>query len=150
MTTAWDIETSLAADVARLLAAAGLHVDVSDGEPTRGPDGTLAIVHTGTDGRVRSTVIVTVTTGTTTNRRASGESTLRARTVNVLVVASTRRACRGIGERVREVLDGHRLGAPNGLLEDASYDGEPLQEPDITPARWSYPLAFNARTTRGT
>lgn len=150
MTTAWDIETSLAVDVARLLVAAGMSVDLSDGEPTRGPDGTFAVVHTGTDGRVRATVIVTVTTGTATNRRASGESTIRARTVNVLVVAASRRACRGIAESVREVLDGHRLGKPHGLLEDASYDGEPLQEPDITPTRWSYPLAFNARTTRGT
>lgn len=104
----------------------------------------------GADGRVERTVIVTVTTGTASNRRAAGGSVNRNRYVNVLVVTASRDSCIWLTDHVRDALTDLPLGHPHGRLADASYDGEPVQELDTAPARWSRALTFQTTTKRST
>lgn len=114
-----------------------LGVDVTTGEPK-----------TGSDGKIRRTVIHSATTGIAGGRRAAGGSVNRARYVNVLIVAPSRETCLWLAQAVQEALTDLSLGSPHGRLTDASYDGEPLPEPDIAPARWSRALAFTITTKR--
>lgn len=118
-------------------ALAPLGVDVTTSEPK-----------IGADGKIRRTVIHSTTTGIAGNRRAAGGSVDRARYVNVLVVAPSRESCLWLAQGVHEALTDLSLGAPHGRLTDASYDGDPLPEPDIAPARWSRALAFMITTKR--
>lgn len=118
-------------------ALAPLGVDVTTGEPK-----------IGADGKIRRTVIHSTTTGIAGSRRAAGGSVDRARYVNILVVAPSREACLWLAQAVHETLTDLPLGAPHGRLTDASYDGDPLPEPDIAPARWSRALAFQITTKR--
>lgn len=121
-----------------IAALAHLDVDVTDGEPV-----------TDSNGRVRRTVILGVTTGTASNRRAAGGSVNRDGYVNVLIVTPSRDSCLWLSERARDALAD--LPLPGGArLTDASYDGEPLPEPDTSPARWSRALAFTATRKRNT
>jgi len=112
-------------------------VDITSGEPETDPDG-----------RVRRTVILTTTAGTAGNRRAAGGSVNRDGYVNALVVAASRDSCVWLTERVRDALADMPLGNGQGRLTDASYDAEPLSEPDTSPARWSQALAFTATRKR--
>lgn len=114
-----------------------LDVDLTDGEPVTGPDG-----------RVRRTVILSVTTGTATNRRAAGGSVDRVGTVNALIVTASRDSCLWLTERVRDALADVPLGGGQGRLTDASYDTEPIPEPDTRPESWSQALAFTATRKR--
>lgn len=133
-----------------IAALAHLDVDISDGNPTRDPsDGASRIVHLDGGGRVRRTVILGVTTGTASNRRAAGGSVDRAGYVNALVVAPSRDSCLWLSERARDALADQPLPG-GGRLTDASYDGEPLPEPDTSPARWSRALTFTATRKRNT
>lgn len=117
---------------------AHLDVDVTDGEPA-----------IDASGRVRRTVILGVTTGTASNRRAAGGSVNRDGYVNALIVAPSRDSCLWLSERARDALADMPL--PGGArLTDESYDGEPLPEPDTSPARWSRALAFTATRKRNT
>lgn len=118
-------------------ALAHIDADITDGEPVTGPDG-----------RVRHTVIVGVTTGVASQRRAGGRSTASNGTVNALVVTSSRDSCLWLTQRVRDALADYPLGKPHGRLTDASYDGEPVPEPGTAPARWSRALAFQITTKR--
>lgn len=127
-----------------------LGVDISDGNATHDPvDGKNRIVHLDANGIVRRTVIIGVTTGMTSGRRGSGRSVNTDGYVNALVVAPSRDSCLWLTEKVRDALADYPLGRPHGRLTDASYDGEPLPEPDISPARWSKALAFTATRKRG-
>lgn len=114
-----------------------LGVDVTTGEPK-----------TGADGKIRRTVIHSATTGIAGGRRAAGGSVNRARYVNALIVAPSRETCLWLAQAVQERLTDLSLGSPHGRLTDASYDGEPLPEPDVSPARWSRALAFTITTKR--
>lgn len=129
---------------------AHLDIDVSDGNPTRDPsDGVNRVMHLDSSGRVRRTVVLGVTTGTATNRRAAGGSVNRDGYVNALIVTPSRDSCLWLSERARDALAD--LPLPGGArLTDASYDGEPLPEPDTSPARWSRALAFTATRKRNT
>ena len=118
-------------------ALAHLGVDVTTGEPEIGPDG-----------RVKRTVIYSATTGIAGGRRAAGGSVNRARYVNVLIVAPSRETCLWLAQAVQDALVDLSLGSPHGRLTDASYDGEPLPEPDTSPARWSRALAYTITTKR--
>lgn len=118
-------------------ALAPLGVDVTTGEP-----------ETGTDGRVNRTVIHSATTGVAGGRRAAGGSVNRARYVNALVVAPSRETCLWLAQAVQERLTDLSLGSPHGRLTDASYDGDPIPEPDTSPARWSRALAYTITTKR--
>lgn len=121
-----------------IAALSHLDVDLTDGEP-----------ETDSDGRVRRTVIIGVTTGTATNRRAAGGSVDRDGYVNALVVTSSRDSCLWLTERTRDALADMPL--PGGArLTDASYDGEPLPEPSTAPGRWSRALALTATRKRST
>ncbi len=121
-----------------IAALAHLDVDVTDGEPV-----------TDSKGRVRRTVVLGVTTGTAANRRAAGGSVNRDGYVNALIVTPSRDSCLWLSERARDALAD--LPLPGGArLTDASYDGEPLPEPDTSPARWSRALAFTATRKRNT
>lgn len=120
-----------------IAALAHLDVDLTDGEPETGPDG-----------YVKRTVVISVTTGTATNRRAGGRSVNVDGHINALVVASSRDACLWLTERARDALAD--LPLPGGRLTDASYDGEPLPEPNTAPGRWSRALAFTATRKRST
>lgn len=121
-----------------IAALAHLDVDVTDGEPV-----------TDSNGRVRRTVVLGVTTGTASNRRAAGGSVNRDGYVNALIVTPSRDSCLWLSERARDALAD--LPLPGGArLTDASYDGEPLPEPDTSPARWSRALAFTATRKRNT
>jgi hypothetical protein len=121
-----------------LAALAHLDVDITDGEPD-----------IDASGRIRHTVILGVTTGTATNRRAAGGSVNRDGYVNALIVTPSRDSCLWLSERARDALADMSL--PGGArLTDASYDGEPLPEPDTAPARWSRALAFTATRKRNT
>lgn len=115
-------------------------------------DGVGAIVTAGevetVDGRIRNTVVVGTTTGVASARRAAGGSVNRDGYVNALVVGTSRDACLALSQRVRDTLSDLDLGSPHGRLTDASYDGEPLPEPDTSPARWSRALAFITTTKR--
>lgn len=115
---------------------APLDVDITDGEP-----------ETGSDGRVRRTVILDVTSGTGEGYRMAGRGTRARRSVNVLVVASSRDSCVWLTERVLELLDGARLTG-GGTLTDASYDGPPTPEPGTTSGLWSKALTLTAITRR--
>lgn len=127
-----------------------LGVDISDGNPTRDPsDGVQRVVHVDRTGRVRRTVILGVTTGTATNRRAAGGSVNRDGYVNALIVTPSRDSCLWLSEHARDALTD--LPIPGGTrLTDASYDGEPIPEPGTAPARWSRALAFTATRKRNT
>lgn len=114
-----------------------LDVDITDGEP-----------ETGTDGRIRQTVVIGVTNGVATQRRAAGGSVNRDGYVNALVVTPSRDSCLWLTQRVRDALADFPLGKPHGRLTDASYDGEPVPEPGTSPARWSRALAFTITTKR--
>lgn len=119
-----------------IAALAHLDVDLTDGEPVTEPGG-----------RVHRTVILGVTTGTATNRRAGGRSVNVDGYVNALVVAPSRDSCLWLTERARDALADMPL--PGGArLTDASYDGEPIPEPDTSPGRWSRALAFTATRKR--
>lgn len=118
-------------------ALAPLGVDVTTSEPK-----------IGADGKIRRTVIHSTTTGTASRRRAAGGSVDRDRYVNVLVVAPSRDTCLWLAQAVQERLADLSLGPPHGRLTDASYDGDPLPEPDTSPARWSRALAFTITTKR--
>ena len=121
-----------------IAALAHLDVDVTDGEPVADANG-----------RVRRTVVLGVTTGTAANRRAAGGSVNRDGYVNALIVTPSRDSCLWLSERARDALAD--LPLPGGArLTDASYDGEPLPEPDTSPARWSRALAFTATRKRNT
>ena len=115
-----------------------LGVDITDGDAETGPDG-----------RVRRTIIIGVTVGVATNRRAAGGSVNRAGVVNALVVAPSQDSCLWLAERARDALADMPLPG-GGRLTDQSYDGSPSQEPDIAPARWSTALAFQAVRKRNT
>lgn len=114
-----------------------LNVDVTPGE-----------VQTGSDGRVRRTVILTITAGVAASRRAAGGTVDRDGYINALIVAPSRDSCLWLTEHVRDTLADYPLGHPHGRLTDESYDGDPLPEPDTTPARWSKALAFTATRKR--
>ena len=114
-----------------------LDVDITDGEP-----------ETGLDGRIRRTVIVSVTPGTTTGRRASGGSVNVVGYVNAMVVTASRDSCLWLSEQVQRSLADLPLERGSGALTDESYDGEPLPEPNTSPARWSTALAFRATRKR--
>lgn len=120
-----------------LAALAHPDIDTTDGEPA-----------TGADGRVHRTVIVGVTPGTTGGRRAAGGSVNRDVTVNALCVAPSRDACLWLSQWASARLADLYLGSPHGRLTDASYDGEPVPEPDTSPARWSRALAYTITTKR--
>ncbi len=121
-----------------IAALAHLDVDVTDGEPV-----------TDSNGRIRRTVILGVTTGTATNRRAAGGSVNRDGYVNALIVTPSYDSCLWLTERARDALADMPL--PGGArLTDASYDGEPVPEPDTSPARWSRALTFTATRKRNT
>lgn len=119
-----------------IAALAHLDVTVTDGEPRT------------VDGRVEQTVVVGVTNGVATLRRAGGRSTASDGYVNALVVTSSRDSCLWPTQRVRDALADYPLGKPHGRLTDASYDGEPVPEPGTDPARWSRALAFQITTKR--
>lgn len=114
-----------------------LDVDLTDGEP-----------ETDADGRIRQTVVIGVTNGIATQRRAAGGSVNRDGYVNALVVTPSRDSCLWLTQRVRDALADYPLGKPHGRLTDASYDGEPVPEPGTSPARWSRALAFTITTKR--
>ena len=118
-------------------ALAPLDADVTTGEPK-----------TGADGKIRRTVIYSATTGVAGGRRAAGGSVNRARYVNTLIVAPSRETCLWLAQAVQEQLTDLSLGSPHGRLTDASYDGDPIPEPDTSPARWSRALAFTITTKR--
>lgn len=120
-----------------IAALAHLDADITDGEPITGPGG-----------RIPHTVIVGVTNGIASQRRAAGGSVNRDGYVNVLVVTTSRDSCLWLTQRVRDALADYPLGAPHGRLTDASYDGEPVPEPQTSPARWSRSLAFTITTKR--
>ncbi|MDN5687128.1 MAG: hypothetical protein L0G94_10715 [Brachybacterium sp.] len=117
-------------------ALAHLDVTVTAGEPGT-PFGT-----------VEQTVIIGVTPGLASLRRAAGGSVDRDGYVNALVVTASRDSCLWLTQRVRDALADFPLGSPHGRLTDASYDGEPVPEPDTSPARWSRALAFTITTKR--
>lgn len=119
-----------------ITALAHLDADITDGEPVTGPGGTI-----------RATVIVGVTNGIASNRRAAGGSVNRDGYVNALVVTASRDSCLWLTERTRDALADTPLPG-GGRLTDASYDGEPVPEPDTSPARWSRALAFTATRKR--
>lgn len=119
-----------------IAALAHLDVDITDGEPET------------VNGTIRHTVIVGVTNGIASQRRAAGGSVNRDGYVNALVVTTSRDSCLWLTQRVRDALADYPLGAPHGRLTDASYDGEPVPEPDTSPARWSRSLAFTITTKR--
>lgn len=114
-----------------------LDVDITDDEP-----------ETDSNGRVKRTVVIGVTTGTATGRRASGRGDRLTGYVNALVVTPSRDSCLWLTQAVRDVLAEYPLPAPHGPLTDASYDGEPLPEPSTSPGRWSRALAFQTLTKR--
>lgn len=114
-----------------------LGVDITDGAPV-----------TDTSGRVRRTVILSVTPGTAGQRRAAGGSVRRDGYVNALIVSPSRDSCLALTERTRDLLTDFPIPG-GGRITDASYDGEPTPEPDISPARWSKALAFTATRKRG-
>lgn len=118
-------------------ALAPLDADVTTGEP-----------NTDDDGKIHRTVIYSATTGVAGGRRAAGGSVNRARYVNALVVAPSRETCLWLAQEVQEALADLSLGSPHGRLTDASYDGDPVPEPDTSPARWSRALAFTITTKR--
>lgn len=121
-----------------IIALAHLDVDITDDEP-----------HTDSSGRVVRTIIISVTTGTATNRRAAGGTVNRDGYVNALVVTPSRDSCLWLTERARDALTDIPL--PGGArLTDASYDGEPVPEPGTAPARWSRALTFTAIRKRST
>lgn len=122
---------------AAIAALAHLDVDITDDEP-----------ETGTDGRIRRTVIIGVTNGIATQRRAAGGSVNRDQYVNALVITPSRDSCLWLTQQTRDALADFPLGKPHGRLTDASYDGEPVPEPGTSPARWSRALAFTITTKR--
>ena len=109
---------------------------------------TTGQAETGPDGRIRRTVVYSVTTGLAGGRRASGGSVNQARYVNAICVAPSRETCLWLTQWVQERLTDLSLGAPHGRLTDASYDGDPLSTPDVSPARWSRALAYTITTKR--
>lgn len=112
-----------------------LDADITDGEPRT------------VNGRLPRTVVLGVTPGTASNRRAAGGSVNRDGYVNALIVTTSKDSCLWLTEEVRDALSDMPL--PGGArLTDASYDGEPLAEPDTSPARWSRALAFTATRKR--
>lgn len=102
----------------------------------------------GPDGRFKRTVVYSVTTGISGGRRAAGGSVNRVRYVNAICVAPSRETCLWLTQWVQERLTDLSLGSPHGRLTDASYDGDPVPEPDTSPARWSRALAFTITTKR--
>lgn len=118
-------------------ALAPLDADVTTGEP-----------RTDDAGKIRRTVIYSATTGVAGGRRAAGGSVNRARYVNALVVAPSRETCLWLAQEAQEALADLSLGSPHGRLTDASYDGDPVPEPNTSPARWSRALAFTITTKR--
>lgn len=118
-------------------ALAPLDADVTTGEPK-----------TDDAGKIRRTVIYSATTGIAGGRRAAGGSVNRDRYVNALIVAPSRETCLWLAQAVQEHLTDLSLGSPHGRLTDASYDGDPIPEPDTSPARWSRALAYTITTKR--
>lgn len=120
-----------------IAALAHIDADITDDEP-----------ETDANGRIRRTVILGVTTGIASNRRAAGGTVNRDGYVNALVVSTSRDSCLWLTEQVRDALTDMPL--PGGArLTDASYDGEPVPEPGTAPARWSRALTFTATRKRG-
>lgn len=100
------------------------------------------------DGRIRPTVILSVSTGVASNRRAAGGSVNRDGYVNALVVTPSRDSCLWLTETTRDALADMPL--PGGArLTDVSYDGEPTPEPGTDAARWSRALTLTATRKRG-
>lgn len=122
-----------------IAALAHLDVDITDGEPVTDPSG-----------RVRRTVIVSVSTGTAGGRRASGRGDRTDGYLNALIVTPSRDSCLWLTQRVQDALADYPLGRPHGRLTDASYDGEPVPEPATSPARWSRAITFQTITKRST
>lgn len=116
-------------------ALAGVNADVTPDEPL-----------VDASGRVKRTVIIDVTPGTVTGRRASGRGDRLDGAVNALIVAPTRDSCLALAQQVRDRLADLPLGHPHGRLTDQSYDGAPLPEPGD--ARWSTTLTFATITKR--
>lgn len=119
-----------------IAALTHLDVDITDGEPITGPDG-----------RIRRTIILGVTTGVAANRRAAGGTVDLTGAVTALIVTPTRDSCLWLTERTRDALTDMPITG-GARLTDVSYDGEPLPEPDIAPARWSRALTFNVTRKR--
>lgn len=102
------------------------------------------------DGLVDPTIVVTTTTGIAGGRRTAGGSVNRYGYVNALVVSTSRDSCLWLSQQARDALTDLDLGSPHGRLTDASYDGEPIPEPDTSAALWSRALAFTITTKRRT
>lgn len=119
-----------------IAALAHLDVTITDDEPKT------------INGRIEQTVVIGVTNGIASQRRAGGRSTASDGYVNALIVTPSRDSCLWLTQRVRDALADYPLGKPHGRLTDASYDGEPVPEPGTSPARWSRALAFTITTKR--